>query len=105
RQVVRAAVHAPHSASHFGIEHDPVGSVPPLLGNPVCRGCPRGSAILAAKKSDIRIGDEPTVGVEGIEVNAITGGNVQANGCPAGGINLARVQSLPCCATVGGAHG
>ena len=80
RQVVRPAEGAPHAPLHVGIEDDPVGRVPPCVGDADGRARPR----LAAVVADVRVGDEEPLRVERVEVDAVAAGDVEPARGPTG---------------------
>ena len=83
RQVVRAAEGAPDEVLHLGVELDPVGGVAPLPRDRRRRADPGLAAVLAAEQADVGVGDEDAPRVEGVEVDAVAGGHVEAAGGPA----------------------
>src|SRR5258708_11514198 len=105
RQVMRIAVHTPHAPLYFGIEHEPVGRVHPFAGNSRSGTSPGSAAVFASEQADIGISNEHPLRIEGIEVNAVSGGHVQTDGCPSRGIDFARIEASPSGAAVGGTHG
>src|SRR5258708_39189185 len=102
---MRIAVGPPPAALHFRIEHEPVSRVHPFAGNSSRRTSPGGATIFAAEQADIGIRNEDALPIEGIEVYAVGCGHVETNGCPACGIDLARIEASPSGAAVGGTHG
>src|SRR5882724_6288558 len=99
------AVHTPHTALYFRVEHKPVGSVHPFAGNSACGTSPGGATIFAPEQADIGICDEHTLRIKRIEVDAVSCGHVQADSCPPRGIDLARIEASPRCTAVDRAHG
>src|SRR6266480_5235748 len=102
---MRIAVHTPGAAMPFGIEHHPVSGIHPVSGNAGRGTSPRNSVILAAKKSDVRVGDELAFGIEWIEMYSVSIGDVEPGSCPSVGRSLARIDCVPIRASVSGQHG
>ena len=94
-QVVRPAEGAPHASLHVGVEGDPVGRVPPRVGDTDRRSRPRVAAVLAAEEADVRVGDEEPLRVERVEVHAVAAGDVEPARGPARGAARRRMDLVP----------
>src|ERR1700721_1821338 len=105
RKIMGVAIHAPHPASHLGIEGDPVSGVQPLTGNTGRRTSPRNAAIFTAEKSYICVTNELAFEIERIEVNPITVSNIEARAGPSCVIYLSGILRNPGSAPVAGPHG
>src|ERR1039458_9083020 len=96
---------APHAAADFGIKFDPISRVGPLARHTVHRAGPGASAIFAAEKPDIRVGDEPPLQVERIEMEAVIGGYVETRGGEIAARHAPAVDPVPSRAAIHRAHG
>jgi len=105
RQVVCAAHDGPDAAADGGVELHPVGGVLPLAGHAAAGGAvPAGAGVVAGPEADIGVADEHVARVEGVEVDAVAGGDVDAAGGPVAirrGIGIGLVPRL---AAIGGAQ-
>src|SRR5882672_10155408 len=104
RQIVRPAIHAPHAPSNRWIEHNPIGSIPPITRHSVRGTRPGFSSVLAAKQSNVRSRNELAVVIERIEVIAIRSRYVEARAGPAAILGFPGVNRIPSCAAVRGLH-
>src|SRR5439155_6724929 len=100
-QVVHAAHDCPHPAAHVRVEFHPVRGVDPRSRHAAAgRAVPAGPVVVAGNEPDIRVADEHVARVEGVEVHAIAGGDVEAVGRPAAIGRVSGVGRLPGRATV-----
>src|ERR1019366_7053823 len=105
RQIVRAAHDGPHAAADGGVELHPIGAVFPVARHaPTGGAVPTGAAGIAGPKADIGVTDEHVTRVEGVEVNAVAGRDVDAVGGPVAIRRAIGVSLVPRLAAIGGAQ-
>src|SRR5450755_780068 len=94
-QIMRPTVHAPHTSANFGVELHPIGGVHPILWHALCGARPGFPAVFAAKKSNVRGGNELAIMVERIEMVAIGSCNIEAGGGPRVVAGFSRIDRVP----------
>src|SRR5215831_8536230 len=104
RQIVSAAVNAPHTALHLGIECEPIGSIAPLARHSRCRTLPALTRIFAAKQAYVGIGKKPAGRLERIELNTVNGRHIQTSTRPFSAGDLVRIDCRPGSAAISGLH-
>ena len=101
---MRPAIYAPDAALYLRIEFNPVGGVQPILGYALRRADPRFSAVFTPEEPNIRSRNEPSIGIERVEMVAVSGGDVQTGADPPAS-RFSRIHGDPILAPVRGQHG
>ena len=101
---MRTAVHTPGPALHLRIENNPVRRIGPLVRNSHRGASPGSPSVLATEHPDIRICNEDAPCVEWIKMHAVSCRHIQADCGPTRIVDLARIDSAPGSAAIGGAH-
>src|SRR5437763_137370 len=104
RQVMRTAVHTAGPPFHLRIEDHPIRRVGPVVRNAHRGASPGSASILAAEGPNVGICNKNAFGVEWIKMHAVIGGHIKPDSAPALIVNLARIDSVPGGAAIGGAH-
>jgi hypothetical protein len=81
-QIVLAAEGAPDEAALGGIEGQPVSGVAPVIGNAFRGAAPGLAAVGALKEAHVGVIHEDVPGIEGVKLDAVVGGYIQAAGGP-----------------------
>ena len=105
-KIVNAADRGPDATLHRRVEDRPIGGVLPLARNAAAGGFFPGLPALAAlEQTEVGEAHEPMIRIEGIEVNAVGGQDIQARRHRAAIREPARIDALPGLAAVARAHG